>query len=519
MAEVLVINPTKTILKTNELKRVGAYIRVSSDSDDQENSFITQYDHYMKLIGSNPDWTLADIYKDNGITGTEMEYRDDFNRMYRDCADGKIDLILTKSISRFARNTYDCIDMTRKLKILGVDVIFEKENVDTSKMTSETELAALSSMAQEESISLSQNVQMGIRHRMKNGTFKQGCLPYGYYLGENGEWKINEEQAKIVRIIFNAYMGGTSLGKIANELNRAGVPKGNGSVEWEEKRIGYIIKNERYKGDALLQKTYTEDFPFKSRTNNGEKDMYYVKNHNPAIVSAETFDKANALLKAQGKRYRPGTAHKEHIFSKMLYCEECGTMYRKKSGEINVFWVCRKRDHDASLCPAPQIAEKAVMKAFVNMYNRIVLNTEIILTPILTQLTEYKSQRMLNRGEISNINKEIAELTEQVHVLQNAKAGGYIEPASFMERMNVIATRTAKLRKDKKFLLGNDECEQARKKTEMLVNYIKAMGAVGEFDEKTFKKTVNKVFISRNKDMTFELINGLKLKIKYSEVE
>lgn len=167
--------------------------------------------------------------------------------------------------------------MTRKLKILGVDVIFEKENIDTSKMTSETELAALSSMAQEESISLSQNVRMGIRHRMKNGTFKQGCLPYGYYLGENDEWIINEEQAKIVRIIFNAYIGGMSLGKIANELKQAGVPKGNGSIEWEENRVRYIIKNERYKGDALLQKTYTEDFPFKSRTNNGEKDMYYVK--------------------------------------------------------------------------------------------------------------------------------------------------------------------------------------------------------------------------------------------------
>ena len=171
MAEVIVINPTQSIIKQSALKRVGAYIRVSSDSEDQENSFITQYDHYMNLISENPDWSLTDIYKDNGITGTEMECRDDFNRMYQDCVDGKIDLILTKSISRFARNTYDCIDMTRKLKVLGVDVIFEKENINTGGMTSETELAALSSVAQEESISLSQNVRLGIRHRMKNGTF------------------------------------------------------------------------------------------------------------------------------------------------------------------------------------------------------------------------------------------------------------------------------------------------------------------------------------------------------------
>jgi len=518
MAEVLVINPTKTVVKINELKRVGAYIRVSSDSEDQENSFVTQYDHYMNLIANNPEWTLVDIYKDDGITGTEMECRDDFNRMYQDCVDGKLDLILTKSISRFARNTYDCIDTTRKFKILGVDIIFEKENIDTSKMTSETELAALSSMAQEESISLSQNVRLGIQHRMKNGTFKQGCIPYGYYLGENGEWKINEEQAKIVRLIFNAYINGMSLCKIAEELKKAGVIKNNGSTDWGENRIRYIIKNERYKGDALLQKTYTEDFPFKSRTNHGEKDMYYVKNSNPAIVTAEIFEKANELLKAQGKRYRPSTTPREHTLSKMIYCEECGTMFRKKSGEVNVYWVCRTRDYSSKECPTPQVAEKAVMNAFVNMYNRLVNNVDIILTPMLTQLTEYKDQRMIDKGEIANINKEIAELTEQVHVLQNAKASGYIEPASFMERMNEIATRTAKLRKDKKFLLGNDECEQARKKTEMLVNYIRTAGPMGEFDKKALRKIVTRILVNKDKDLTFELINGLKLKIKYSEV-
>ena len=519
MAEVIVINPTKTDAKINGLKRVGAYIRVSSDSDDQENSFMTQYDHYMNLINSNPEWLLVDIYKDDGITGTKTECRDDFNRMYQDCVDGKLDLILTKSISRFARNTYDCIDTTRKFKILGVNIIFEKEKIDTSKMTSETELAALSSMAQEESISLSQNVRLGIQHRMKNGTFKQGCIPYGYYLGENGEWKINEEQAKIIRLIFNAYINGMSLRKIAAELKIAGVIKNNGSTEWGENRIAYIIKNERYKGDALFQKSYTEDFPFKSRPNRGEKDMYYVKNSNPAIVTEDIFEKANELLKAQSERYRAITAPKEKTFTKMIYCEECGTLFKKKSGDGNIHWTCRTRDDGSEKCPTPQVSERAVMNAFMNMYNRLVNNVDIILTQMLTQLTEYKDQRMIDKGEIANINKEIAELTEQVHVLQSAKANGYIEPASFMERMNEITTRTAKLRKDKKVLLGNDECEQVRKKTEILVNYIRAAGPMGEFDKKALRKIVNRILVNRDKDLTFELINGLKLKIKYSEVE
>ena len=517
MAEVLVINPTKTVVKINELKRVGAYIRVSSDSDDQENSFMTQYDHYMNLISNNPEWTLVDMYKDDGITGTEMEHRDDFNRMYQDCVDGKLDLILTKSISRFARNTYDCIDTTRKFKILGVDIIFEKENIDTGKMTSETELAVLSSMAQEESISNSQNVKLGIQHRMKNGTFKQSCLPYGYYLGENGEWKINEDEAKIVRLIFNAYIGGMSICKITNELKRAGVKKGKKG--WSENGVRYIITNERYKGDAVLQKTYTEDFPFKSRVNNGERDKYYVKNSNLPIVTAEIFDKANELLNAQRQRFYFDNTPVEHTLSKMIYCEECGTVFRIKNGEKNVYWVCRTRDYTSKDCPTPQVAEKAVMNAFVNMYNRLVNNADIILTPMLTQLTEYKDQKMIDKGEIANINKEIAELTEQVHVLQNAKASGYIEPASFMERMNEIAARTAKLRKDKKFLLGNDECEQIRKKTELLVTYIRSAGPIGEFDKKSFKKIVKRVLVNKERDLTFELINGLKLKIKYSEVE
>ena len=187
MAEVIVINPTKTLKTENATIRVAAYVRVSSDSDDQENSFINQYDYYNAKIKGNPDWTFVDIYADNGISGTDMNHRDEFNRMFNDCRDGKIDLVLVKSISRFARNTYDCLDTLRKLKVLGVDVIFEKENINTKTMKSEVELAALSSMAQDESVSLSKNVRMGIRHRMRNGTFKQGCIPYGYYVIDD-EW-------------------------------------------------------------------------------------------------------------------------------------------------------------------------------------------------------------------------------------------------------------------------------------------------------------------------------------------
>lgn len=517
MAEVIVINPTKTFEPEQCKTRVAAYIRVSSDSEDQENSFINQYDYYNTLISGNPEWTYADIYADNGISGTEMIHRDEFNRMYSDCLDGKIDCIITKSISRFARNTYDCIDTIRKLKALGVDVIFERENINTKNMNSEVELAALSSMAQEESISLSKNVRMGIKHRMMNGTFKQGCIPYGYIV-ENDVWKINEEQARVVRAIFQAYINGKSLAKIADELKKAGITKADGTANWTGKRIAYILRNEKYKGDALYQKSYTEDFPFKARTNRGERDMYYVKNHNIPIVPADIFDKANALLDGQRKRYYANPKQREHILSKMIYCEECQTMFRRKSGEITVHWVCRAKNDEQSGCPTPQVAEQAVFKGFVKMYNRLYHNIEYILAPMLGQLQEFRTIKLKIKGEIEHINRKIAELTEQIHVLGEMKANGYIESALFIEKSNEMASQITGLRKDKKMLLGNDETEKVIRITERLIQIIRQNGPIGEFEEKIFKKTVNRIWVDKEKNLKYEMINGLTLVIPYREV-
>jgi len=518
MAELIIINPTKTMETMTDKTRVAAYVRVSSDSDDQENSFINQYDYYNKKINGNPDWKFVDIYADNGITGTEMSRRDEFNRMFNDCRDGKIDLVIVKSISRFARNTYDCLDTLRKLKVLGVDVLFEKENINTKTMKSETELAALSTMAQDESVSLSKNVRMGVQYRMKNGTFKQGCIPYGYYV-VNDVWFINEEQANVVRAIFKSYIEGNSLDKIATELTKAGIPKGDGSTKWNAKRIGYIIRNERYKGDMLLQKTYTEDFPFVTKTNNGERDMYYIKNHHIGIVTEELYDKALARLNGQKKNFYTGTRGvKEHTLAKMMYCEECGTMFRRKSCEKTVHWVCRAKNDDRSKCPTPQIAEKDVKNGFVQMYNRLYNNLEYILVPMLTQLQEFRVLKLKMQNEIENINKEIAELTEQVHVLENAKANGYIEPASFMNRTNEIASRIAKLKKDKKLMLGNDECEKTAKVTERIINIMKDYGPMGEFKKEMFSKLIQRIWVDREKNIKYELINGLKLTMEYSEV-
>ena len=517
MSELIIINPTKREEKETFKLRVAAYVRVSSDSEEQENSFVVQYDYYTNLINNNPDWIFADIYADNGITGTEMNKRDDFVRMLEDCRLGKIDLVITKSISRFARNTYDSITTIRELKCMGVDIIFEKEGINTRFMKGETEITALSSMAQTESMSLSQNVRMGIKSRMRRGTFKQGCLPYGFKNGADG-WNIVENEARIVRVVFNAYLTGKSLKKIADELNKAGISKKDGTINWLDKTIIYMITNPRYKGDALLQKTYTEEFPFKSKINHGEMDMYYVKNANPPIVSSETYDKVNRLLDIKRKQYCPPKTYVKRTLSKMIYCKECRTMFRRKSGETSV-WVCRERDGGKEKCPTPQIAEEAIKKGFTEVYNRLVNNVEYVLSPMLNYLKEFREMKLSMQDEIKNINEKIIQATEQTLVINQLHAEGMLESTKFMQQKNDLNAEIIRLGKEKKLLTGGDECRKTIMQTERLTALIKQHGPIAEFDENIFGQIVKKVWVDKDRNISYELINNMKLEIEYAEVK
>lgn len=229
MPEIIVIPPTKASHDTARKVRMAAYTRVSSNSEDQKNSFLTQMDYYTHYIKSNPDMEFVDLYADEGVTGTKTDKRDEFNRMLEDCRQGKIDCIITKSVSRFARNTVDCINIVRELKSIGVNVIFEENGIDTRTLTGESELITLCSIAQEESMSISKNVRMGNRYRMAKGTYKQGRIPYGYKIVD-GKFIINEDQAEIVRFIFMAYKEGKSLAKIASELTKMGIAQNSGNT-------------------------------------------------------------------------------------------------------------------------------------------------------------------------------------------------------------------------------------------------------------------------------------------------
>jgi len=288
--------------------RVAAYCRVSSDSEDQLHSYAAQIRNYTEVIAQHDGWDLVDVYADEGLTGTRVDKRDDFNRMMRDCRKGKIDCILVKSVARFARNTKECLASLRELSGMGVTVRFEKENIDTGTLTTELMVSVSGSLAQQESLSISANQRLSYQHRMECGEFITCSAPYGYRIKDKKNLEILPEEAAAVRWAFDAYLKGNSSKWIAEQLTAKGVPTQNGAEKWQETSIRYLLTNEKYIGDTLCQKSYSCGFPFVQKRNRGERMQYYVENSHPAIIDRDTFEKVQELLFGSGKNshYGPG---------------------------------------------------------------------------------------------------------------------------------------------------------------------------------------------------------------------
>lgn len=316
-----------------EKLRVAAYCRVSSDSSDQLNSFMAQLNYYTTLIGSKENWTLADLYADEGITGTSAEKRPDFQRLLMDCRRGRVDKVLVKSVSRFARNAKDCLSTVRELKSIGVGVCFEEQHIDTSNMSGELLTAVFAAMAQKESQNISENMRWSYRVRMKGGTFLPAAVPFGYVLQEK-KIVVDEERAEIVRHIFRDYLAGQSMAEIASRLNREGVLVriGQESRKWHHTAVSYILSNERYIGDSLWQKTYaTDTLPARQVKNHGEREQFYAEATHPPIIDKETF------LAVQDLKGRRSEAHStevhlplrpEHGGLSQLYARPAGAGHR-----------------------------------------------------------------------------------------------------------------------------------------------------------------------------------------------
>lgn len=363
MPEIRVIEPI--IFAPAEKLRVCAYARVSSDSTDQRNSFASQVNYYTKYIQAHEGWTFVDIYADQGITGTSALKRDEFLRLMRDCRQGKIDRILVKSVSRFARNAQDCIEAVRELRQLGVTVYFEKEHINTANMSNEMFLSMMSAFAQEESISISKNMRKGAVMRMKNGTFRLSQAPYGYYLDEKGILIVQQEESKIVQRIFGNFLSGMGIQEIAAELQKEHIPKLNGEPIWSYTGILYILTNERYIGDELFQKRYTTDtLPFQKKINRGQKKQYYAEDTHDPIISREVFRKAQELLKRKSERHGHQN-NGQYTFTSLIVCDECGTNFcRRIAKNQRVLWTCRKHFKGKHLCSMESLNETEIQQCF-----------------------------------------------------------------------------------------------------------------------------------------------------------
>ena len=409
----------------NQKLRVAAYCRVSTDSEEQINSYKNQLAFYTEKINNKVDWKFAGVYADEGITGTSMKHREDFKRMLRACREGRIDLILCKSVSRFGRNSVDVLRTIRSLRERGIGVVFEKEGVDTRTMNSELILAFHSAFSQSESESIRENVSRGLRMAYEQGTIAIGPNLYGFRKSQDGGVEIDEEQAAVVRQIAQWFLNGDSLHTIVDKLAQRHIPSPKGKDIWSTPTIRSILSNEKYKGDVLLQKTYKPSlFSDRAVKNDGALKKYYIEDVLPRILEPETFDRIQEELAKRGAK-RPtsekaktpfGRYSGKYALSTLVVCGQCGALYRRvtwyRKGEKKIVWRCGARlDNKADCTQSPTLEEPAlqaaVMEAISQQYIHKEETLETTMQSIRSVLTpETAESEFAIRSKINDLQKE-----------------------------------------------------------------------------------------------------------------
>jgi len=380
--KITVIESTKQLIQNaddqlSQKLRAAAYARVSTEQDEQQSSYEAQVNYYTAYIQNNPDWEFVGVFADEGITGTNTKKRDGFNLMIEKALNGEIDLILTKSISRFARNTVDTLQIVRELKAVGVEVIFEKENLHTFDPKCEVMLTILASLAQEESRSISENIRWGQQRSMQNGVVHMAYSCFlGYRKGEDGRPEIVEEEAEIVRSIYQMFLNGMTMRHIASHLTSEGIPTPKKKRVWSVSTVRSILTNEKYKGDALLQKTYTTDYLTKKvKKNDGEVRQYLVENSHDPIIEPDVFDLVQDKIEKQSG-YR-AKIRDNSPFSNKLICADCGGFYGHKvwhnhaNTERYDVWYCNQKYTNPVKCQTSILKQDEIKKAFEKVLSKV----------------------------------------------------------------------------------------------------------------------------------------------------
>lgn len=487
--------------------RVAAYARVSTDSADQLVSLDAQKEHYEQVIKNCPNWEFAGLYYDEGVSGTKMAKRDGLLRMLADCERGLIDYILVKSISRFSRNTVESVETVRRLSAMGIYIFFEKENIDTGKMEGELMLSIMSSLAEDESRSLSENNKWSIQKRFQNGTYVIGTPAYGYK-NVDGKMVIDEEKAAIVRRMFASVMEGKSGAKIANELQAEGIPTARGG-KWQSSVIINMIRNETYIGIAVFQKTYKDD-QFNSRVNYGEKGMYRIEGHHEPIVSEEVFRAANFAVdnNAREKGITKSRKYtKRYALSGKVFCGECGGKCKRKKIYGEVWYGCDTHVKDKKKCRQLPVRADMVEAAFVNMMNKLIYGRDAVLLPMSGRLLGGGNTEVLGRLEL--LNTELAMVAERRQAADKFFAKGLLDAAVYREELDALAQKEKEINAARTGIEGDPDLDFDRQLAlNELLKYTAKAEQLTAFSDEVFTKHVDRVIIVSRKEVGFVMKCG-----------
>jgi DNA invertase Pin-like site-specific DNA recombinase len=494
--------------------RVAAYCRVSTDSDEQATSYDAQVEHYTNFIQKNEEWEFAGIFADDGISGTNTKKREEFNRMIAECMEGHIDMIITKSISRFARNTLDCLRYIRQLKEKNIPVFFEKENINTMDSKGEVLLTIMASLAQQESESLSKNVKMGMQFRFQKGEVHVNHNRFmGYTKDEDGHLIIEPAEAEIVKRIYREYLQGASLKQIGDGLMDDGILTAAGKAKWRPESVKKILKNEKYIGDALLQKTYTVDVLTKKRVkNNGIVPQYYVENSHEPIIPRELYMQVQEEM-LRRTNLHSGADRKKRVYSSkyalssIVYCPKCGDIYRRiawnNRGKHSIVWRCCTRvEHGPSRCDAPTVGETELQEVVVKAINMALGGKDDMLVALEQNIASVLA--LEDEGSIESINAKLEKLQKELLKRANAK-----------KDFNDLADEIDRLRELKQNAMAeNAEREGLKQRIAEMQEFLtEQRGTIQVYDEQVVRKLIEKITVHDEK-VTVAFKSGMEIDVK-----
>ena len=504
-------------------KRVAVYARVSTDKAEQITSYEMQVRYYTNYIYSNASWDFVKVYTDEGISAVNTKHRDGFKEMIEDAMNGKIDLIITKSVSRFARNTVDTLTTVRNLKEKGIEVYFEKENIYTLDAKGELLLTIMSSLAQEESRSISENVTWGYRKRFAEGRV---LIPYGNFMGykkgEDGLPKIVPEEAKTIKLIYKLFLDGKTSCGIGKILKERGILSPMGKKNWSDTTIMSILTNEKYKGEAVLQKTFVVDYlTKKTKQNEGEVPMYHVKNSHEAIIDPEVFDLVQAEIE---KRKRLKGSHSGNsVFSSKIVCGQCGEFYGPRTFHSNskyrrIVWQCKTSLKKGTKCEVPLLYKENIEKIFIDSFNKLLKNKDEIIENSGEFIKEIDDTELLET-EKARLCGESRLLYNKIQNYIDKNATETLDQNNYRKHYNTLSSEYEELKQ--KIEKTDTKLKNKRARILSIENFLNEMLAkenlIDTFDEKLFTSVVDKIVVKSYTKAAIVFKNGQELSLNLEE--